>query len=53
MCCMEIESLAVYTKKYNPRYRMCFSMLNLQYNGGMLSSPAPLSGWMDKWMNLF
>lgn len=27
-------------------------MLNLQYNGGMLSSPAPLAGWMDKWMTL-
>ncbi|MCR4858423.1 MAG: DUF4143 domain-containing protein, partial [Bacteroidales bacterium] len=46
------NSLAVYTKKYNPRYRMRFSMLNLQYNGGMLSSPAPLAGWMDKWMTL-
>ena len=46
------NSLAVYTKKYSPRYRMRFSMLNLQYNGGMLSSPAPLAGWMDKWMTL-
>lgn len=46
------NSLAVYTKKYSPRYRMRFSMLNFQYNGGMLSSPAPLAGWMDKWMTL-
>lgn len=46
------NSLAVYTKKYNPRYRMRFSMLNFQYNSGMLSSPAPLAGWMDKWMTL-
>lgn len=46
------NSLAVYTKKYSPRYRMRFSMLNFQYNGGMLSSPAPLVGWMDKWMTL-
>ena len=46
------NSLAVYTKKYSPRYRMRFSMLNLQNNGGMLSSPAPLAGWMDKWMTL-
>lgn len=46
------NSLAVYTKKYSPRYRMRFSMLNLQYNGGMHSSPAPLAGWMDKWMTL-
>lgn len=46
------NSLAVYTKKYSPRYRMRFSMLNLQYNDRMLSSPAPLAGWMDKWMTL-
>jgi len=46
------NSLAVYTKKYNPRYRMRFSMLNLQYNDRMLSSPAPLAGWMDKWVTL-
>lgn len=31
---------------------MRFSMLNLQYNDRMLSSPAPLAGWMDKWMTL-
>jgi hypothetical protein len=35
-----------------PRYRMRFSMLNLQYNEGLLSSPAPLAGWIDKWMLL-
>ena len=33
-------------------YRMRFSMLNLQYNCGLLSSPAPLAGWLDKWMTL-
>ena len=46
------NSLAVYTKKYSPQYRMRFSMLNLQYNGGMLSCPAPLAGWIDKWMTM-
>ena len=46
------SSLSVYTKKYLPRYRMRFSMLNLQYNEGLLSSPAPLAGWIDKWMSL-
>ena len=46
------SSLSVYTKNYSPRYRMRFSMLNLQYNCGMLSSPAPLAGWLDKWMTL-
>ena len=46
------SSLAVYFKTYAPHYRMRFSMLNLQYNSGLLSSPAPLAGWIDKWMEL-
>jgi len=46
------SSLSVYFKTYGPRYRMRFSMLNLQYNCGLLSSPAPLVGWFDKWMAL-
>lgn len=46
------NSLSVYTKNYAPRYRMRFSMLNLQYNCGLLSCPAPLVGWLDKWMRL-
>jgi hypothetical protein len=45
------NSLSVYTKNYAPNYRMRFSMLNLQYNSGLLSSPAPLAGWLDKWMS--
>ena len=44
------NSLSEYNKKYAPPYRMRFSMLNLQYNSGLLSSPAPLAGWIDKWM---
>ena len=46
------NSLSVYTKNYAPQYRMRFSMLNLQYNSGLLSSPAPLAGWLDKWMGM-
>jgi predicted AAA+ superfamily ATPase len=46
------NSLALYTKTYEPRHRMRYSMLNLQYNCGLLSSPAPLTGWIDKWMEL-
>lgn len=46
------SSLAVYNKTYAPNYRMRFSMLNLQYNCGLFSSPSPLAGWMDKWMLL-
>lgn len=44
------NSLSEYNKKYAPPYRMRFSMLNLQYNSGLLSSPSPLAGWIDKWM---
>lgn len=46
------SSLSVYNKTYAPNYRMRFSMLNLQYNCGLFSSPSPLAGWMDKWMQL-
>ena len=46
------NSLSEYNKKYTPPYRMRFSMLNLQYNSGLLSSPAPLAGWIDKWMSM-
>ena len=46
------SSLTVYFKTYAPHYRMRFSMLNLQYNSGLLSSPAPLAGWIAKWMEL-
>lgn len=46
------SSLSIYYKKYAPHYRMRFSMLNLQYNGGLLSCPAPLTGWLDKWMGM-
>ena len=46
------SSLSVYFKTYAPHYRMRFSMLNLQYNEGLLSCPAPLAGWLDKWMSI-
>jgi hypothetical protein len=46
------SSLSVYNKTYFPKYRMRFSMLNLQYNCGLLSCPSPLAGWIDKWMSL-
>ena len=46
------SSLSVYNKTYTPNYRMRFSMLNLQFNCGLLSSPSALAGWLDKWMLL-
>lgn len=42
------NSLSEYNKKYSPKYRIRFSMLNLQYNGGLISCPSPLAGWVKK-----
>lgn len=46
------NSLSVYTKKYDPALRIRYSMLNLQFNGGLLSSPAPLASWILKFTSL-
>lgn len=46
------NSLAFYNKKYQPRFRIRFSMLNLQFNNGLLSSPAPLASWFNKLYDL-
>lgn len=46
------NSLALYSKKYSPKFRVRFSMLNLQFNGGLLSSPTPLAAWFDKLYSL-
>ncbi|MDE6377487.1 MAG: ATP-binding protein, partial [Duncaniella sp.] len=46
------SSLSVYNKKYNPHYRVRFSMLNIRYNGGLLSCPSPLAAWFDSIYNL-
>ena len=46
--CICGNSLSEYNKKYNPKYRIRYSMLNLQFNGGLFSCPSPLAGWFDK-----
>ncbi len=46
------NSLSEYNRRYNPKYRIRFSMLNLQFNGGLLSSPSPLAGWLNKLFTL-
>lgn len=46
------NSLSEYNKKYNPAYRIRFSMLNLQFNRGLLSCPSPLAGWFNKLLNI-
>ena len=47
------NSLSEYNKKYSPRIRIRFSNLNLQQNGGLLSSPSPLAAWLDRLFRLF
>lgn len=46
------NSLSVYTNKYLPKHRIRFSMLNLQFNGGLLSCPSPLAGWTDSLLRM-
>lgn len=46
------NSLSEYNKKYAPRYRIRFSMQNLQFNGGLLSCPSPLASWLDRLLRL-
>ena len=46
------NSLSEYNKKYAPKHRIRFSMLNLQYNGGLLSCPSPLAAWTDRLLTL-
>lgn len=46
------NSLSEYNKKYSPTYRIRFSTLNLQYNGGLLSCPSPLAGWLGKLLDM-
>lgn len=46
--CVSGRSISVYNEKYRPRLRLRCSMLNLQYNCGMLSLPSPLVGWMHE-----
>ena len=46
------RSLTVYDNKYAPKHRIRFSSNNLQCNGNLLSMPAPLVGWLDKFIAL-
>lgn len=46
------NSLSEYNKRYAPRCRVRFSTLNMQYNGGLLSCPSPLAGWLVKFINM-
>ena len=46
------RSIGVYNDKYAPNYRCRFSMLNLQFNGNLLSCPSPLIDWAFNMLNL-
>lgn len=40
------KSLSIYTSKFNPSFRIRFSMNNLKENDGLLSCPIPLTDWI-------
>lgn len=42
------KSLSVYTNKFNPPFRIRFSMNNLKENDGLLSCPIPLADWLSR-----
>lgn len=42
------KSLSVYTAKFNPPFRIRFSMNNLKTSEGLLSCPIPLADWLQK-----
>lgn len=48
--CVSGRSLSVYTEKYQPKHRIRFSFLNLQYNKGLLSCPSPLAEWFKRFL---
>lgn len=50
--CVSGRSIIVYNNKFSPRLRLRLSMLNLQYNGNLLSLPAPLCGWIKKFISM-
>lgn len=45
------RSIGVYNDKYAPTCRCRFSMLNLQFNGNLLSCPSPLIDWAFELLN--
>lgn len=48
--CISGRSLSVYAAKYQPKERIRFSFLNLQYNEGLLSCPSPLADWFHHFL---
>lgn len=50
--CVSGRSLSVYADKYEPRHRIRFSFLNLQYNSGLLSCPSGLAERYDSLLKM-
>ena len=48
--CISGKSLTVYNEKFSPKHRFRFSMQNLQQNGNLLSSPAPMAELFEKFL---
>jgi uncharacterized protein len=48
--CVSGRSIVVYNDRFHPKHRIRFSLLNLQYNCGMLACPSPLAEWIWKWL---
>lgn len=48
--CVSGRSLSVYAEKFQPKHRVRFSFLNLQYNCGLLSCPSPLAEWFERFL---
>ena len=48
--CVSGRSIVVYNERFQPKHRIRFSFLNLQYNCGMLSCPSPLAEWIWEWL---
>lgn len=45
-------SMASYSKKFQPKYKLRYSLNNLQYRDGLLNIPLSLADWTDKFMRL-
>ncbi len=48
--CISGKSLSVYNKKFSPKHRIRFSLLNLQENEGLYSIPAPLAEIFERFL---
>ncbi len=48
--CISGKSLSVYNKKFSPKHRIRFSLLNLQENEGLYNIPTPLAEIFERFL---